>query len=106
MRRDFGLLRSEFQYYASLILIFPQLSLDVPNLSSPDKCVRPQVFLGPLEFLRSPPTIQEVAINRPCASCLNLFRFGFPKLSRHFEFCLDVSRFSSPKLLSHFESWN
>ena len=54
-------------------------------------------------FLVKSSNHSEVAIDRPCPSCLNLFRFGFPKLSRHFEGCLYVSRFSFQKLLDHFE---
>ena len=91
--RNFGLLGSEYKCCASWILM--PLSQDVPNLS-PEKCVRVQALLCPLDYLWTPPTIQEdLANGRPHLDChpsffifvlgfLRMIRTTFVGLVRHF----------------------
>ena len=76
------------------------LLLDVPNLS-PEKFVRVHTFLRPVDYLRTPLTIQEdLANGHPNLDCHPSFCFGsgfsevirssFLRLVRHFALGLDL----------------
>ena len=72
---DLGLSGSEYKYCASLISL--PLSQDVLDLSS-ENCVRKQAILCPLDYLRTPPAIQEdLANGRPHLDCHPSFSFSF-----------------------------